>query len=322
MIRDIIFETVSGSHLYGTNRPDSDMDYMGVFMPTRDDVLGIYNGPQEMKLDNKISGGPRNTKDDVDRKLFALPKYLKLTADGQSQLLEMLFSPVSMHVTGSKIWNMIDQNKELFISQKSVMPFVGFATAQAHKSTLKAGNLIKLRNLIEVMDTKHNKTLLGEHVTKVNDNYYFDSVEINVETVTQVTGVELECLSIAGRKYEFTQNCKNVCDRLKELEARYGSRSNDAAAQGLDYKSLMHAYRLLYEAEDILREGKLILPFDKQRIKFLLSVRNAEYQTDFFQELEDKIKFIKTINSSLPKNPNYAKVNSLCTEIVFDHLRN
>jgi len=33
-----IVEMVFGSHLYGTDTPESDKDYKGVFMPARDDI--------------------------------------------------------------------------------------------------------------------------------------------------------------------------------------------------------------------------------------------------------------------------------------------
>ena len=34
-----LFECVHGSHLYGLNTPESDIDYKGVFMPSIDELL-------------------------------------------------------------------------------------------------------------------------------------------------------------------------------------------------------------------------------------------------------------------------------------------
>ena len=41
-LRNCIFRFVSGSHAYGTERPDSDMDYRGVFIAPLDKAFELF----------------------------------------------------------------------------------------------------------------------------------------------------------------------------------------------------------------------------------------------------------------------------------------
>ena len=68
--RTKICKITIGSNLYGTNRPESDMDISGVFLPSEDDMLGLQNCPAEMSESVKVSDGPRNSIGDVDCKFY------------------------------------------------------------------------------------------------------------------------------------------------------------------------------------------------------------------------------------------------------------
>ena len=102
--RKIIFKARVGSHLYGTNRPESDEDFLGVFLPSTDDLLRLQECPREMTENKKVSEGDRNTKGDIDCKYFSLKQFLKLAGEGQSIALELFFVPKEHTITMEPEW--------------------------------------------------------------------------------------------------------------------------------------------------------------------------------------------------------------------------
>jgi predicted nucleotidyltransferase len=74
----IIFKCRTGSHLYGLNNENSDEDFVGVFIPNEEYILGLKNIDEVDNSTKKSSKTGRNTKDDVDEKLYSRKKYLNL----------------------------------------------------------------------------------------------------------------------------------------------------------------------------------------------------------------------------------------------------
>lgn len=319
--RKIIFETKVGSHLYGTNRPDSDDDFLGVFMSSTEDILSLQNPPSEWTMDVKLSSGEKNTKGDVDRKYFSLQKFLKLAAQGQSGPLEMLFSPENLWSTSSPEWKWILQHRNLFVSKNSITPIIGFATAQAHKATLKADNLNYIRLIITKIKDRvflNNNPIIDSLIRKVGEGW--ELLEEPIETWTDQKG--MFHIRIAGRSWPVTANVKLMYRHLIELEGKYGSRSEAAAQEGYDYKSLMHAYRLIFEAKEMLTTGSISLPRPPDEVAFLKNVRGGLYKADYFEEIETMLTELRQIKeaSSLPETVNMGKIETLCQDMLYIHL--
>lgn len=319
--RKIIFECRVGSHLYGTNRPDSDEDFLGVFMPSSDDLLGLENAPSEWSMNEKNSTGDRNTIGDTDRKYFSLKKFLNLLSEGQSGPVELLFAPRDLWIQFSPEWQKILENRHLFISQNSIKPFIGFATAQAHKATLKGNNLNLVREMILWLDSEVKYATLESVVTRANGRITSIRAEENVyELKYVITDGGTDAIEIAGRQYELTQQVRYVLQKLKRIEQRYGTRSEAAAEHGYDYKSLTHAYRLLFQAKELLATGKISLPRPMAERAFLTKVRSGTYQADYFQEIQDQMTEIRSVISDLPKEVDHGKISELCKEMTYKHI--
>lgn len=319
MDRKIIFESKVGSHLYGTNRPDSDEDFQGVFIPSTQDLFGIQNGANEWSLNKKISTTVQNTKGDVDRKFYSLKRFFHLAAEGQPGQLELLFAPKESVISFDTIWSQILDNTELFLSRKSIAPFVGFSLSQAHKAVMKGETLKLIQSIIAWYEQ--------EKGTSINSNTLIS--HFNIENIVKIGPNKLKkvanlqgftTVEIGGRNYDINLKFKTFVNNLKELESRYGKRSRNAANNDYDYKSLMHAYRILSEAEELLRFGKITLPRPKKEVEFLLTIINETCNdVDHWSELNNRIDNLrKNIEpkSFLPKESNHAKINELCIDIL------
>lgn len=311
--RKIIFECYAGSMLYGTNTAQSDKDYFGVFLPSSDDVLSLGNCPTEWSMNQKISTGERNNQEDVDRKYYSLQRFLKLLAEGQPGQIEMLFAPDEKTIVTSPEWQLIKSNKDLFLSQNSIKPFLGFVKAQAYKSQFKGDNLNKLRKMIQFLDVINGETNNSQLII-------YKSALLILGAIESKTDSNEECLEITGQKFEYGLKIKDLYKRLCKLEARYGTRSETAATHGVDFKSLLHCYRLLHEADELLTTGKLTLPLPELLVKFLLTIKEGKYVTDYFIEITKMIDNLENKQSPLQNNINWSKINNLCQEILYNHL--
>lgn len=78
----LIYLTISGSHLYGFNSPDSDIDYRGCFMTKTENLLGL-NTPRDYI--QEIEG-------ETDAVLFELKKEIGLLLKSNCNVLEHLYS--------------------------------------------------------------------------------------------------------------------------------------------------------------------------------------------------------------------------------------
>lgn len=333
--RKIICEIVTGSHLYGTNRPESDVDRTGVFLPTRHDLLQIQNCPTEFTRNVKVTDGPRNGAGDMDIKFYGIKRFCELATQGQPGQLELLFAPSYQTLVDTPEWRYILKNKEIFLSQKGITPFLGFATAQAHKATMKGDNLTFIREVLawglSVKGFRGKGAREGlqklapvKWDTEKQGWMHFNSA-LRAKVFINEQGYPV--VEISGRKYDINLMTKTFLGNLKELEKRYGTRSKEAAEKGYDTKSLMHAYRLLFEAEEFLKTGEITLPLSKEQRELMMMIRNDEltYTMDEHHKyLLEHIALIKERvmpRSVLPKEPDWGKVNKLCERMLWEHLK-
>jgi predicted nucleotidyltransferase len=321
--RKVIFKCVTGSRLYGTNLPSSDEDYTGVFLPAPEDLLGLNTAPKEITDNIKKTLTARNGKGDVDCKYLSLHHFLKLVLEGQSIATELFFVPDNLVLLRTPEWDRVRAHTSDMFSRKGVTPFLGFAAAQAYKSTIKGSNLTLIRKLIIILRPVMENSL--------NTRTLSETFDTNEPAEVTITGVAInkkmaddnktEVLEIAGRCFNLGIRLKMFVKALEKMESRYGSRSDTAAEKGIDHKSLCHAYRLLSEAEEFLLHQKITFP--RPDAEFLKQVRRGVYTADFRQEITSRIETIRKVavpESKLPAKPAFKKVNELCMEMMKEHL--
>ena len=113
----LIFEAIAGSRLYGTETPASDFDIRSICIPPKEVLLNPF-----MNFNQKDSGFKEE-----DRCIYALGQFVKLCADANPNILELLFIPDNKIVFNSKIWKRLLDFKYLFISKKIKHTFSGYA---------------------------------------------------------------------------------------------------------------------------------------------------------------------------------------------------
>lgn len=117
----IIFRAIGGSHSYGLNTADSDIDERGIFILPLNQRLSILNFDQEIG----------NEKQDV--KYYDIQKYFKLAIDCNPNIVELLWTPDDCVKFKNEKMDKIIANRNLFISKKAYHTFSGYAYAQISK---------------------------------------------------------------------------------------------------------------------------------------------------------------------------------------------
>lgn len=138
------YETVMGSHAYGVEGNESDLDIYGFCIPPLDmifphlkgEIPGFGNQIQRfnqwqqhhVKMDGKS----------LDFNIYSIISYFQLCMDGNPNMIDSLFTPPNCATKLTAIANYVKENRRLFLSKKTWHTFKGFAYSQLHKMQNKS----------------------------------------------------------------------------------------------------------------------------------------------------------------------------------------
>jgi len=144
---NLLYEVVHGSHLYGTNTSDSDLDIKGVYAPYSYDVLcGEEPALNVISKANKRIN-EKSDKNTIERKYYSLAKFYHLLSKGDIGCTEMLFARnFATQKFDNFIKEILDYAPRYMISKK-IVSFVNCANNNI-KNAEKSANVndINIRN--------------------------------------------------------------------------------------------------------------------------------------------------------------------------------
>ena len=120
----LLYKYVRGSHLYGLETKNSDIDYGGLFFADKNDFLGLsFNySPQVSDAKN-------------DETWYEIGRFCELLLKSNSTILEALFVPEDkMVVKPNPIIMPLFENRDKFITKDCFKPFVSYAIEQIKKA--------------------------------------------------------------------------------------------------------------------------------------------------------------------------------------------
>ncbi len=262
-----IIEIKFGSHLYGTNTENSDLDLKAIYLPTaREILLGTYKKTiQEQRA--KLPG-ERNTKDDVDIEILSLDRFIELLLQGQTMALDMLFANIDDLVDenttqlGINIMAYIFRNRHEFLN-KNVNAFVGYARQQAAKYGQKGFRLHAIKATLEKLNQLGPfETFAGLDENAI-PNWIIETKNEHIKIV-DIAGPNnsmVKHLDVAGRMYPFTSQVRYMRQSIQKRYEEYGARAILAEKnEGIDWKALSHAVRVNSEARELLETSKITFP--------------------------------------------------------------
>lgn len=120
-----ILLTRHGSHAYGTNTPSSDEDFKGVAIPPARYFHGYLDRFEQAEFKHQAHG--------IDMVIYDLRKFIKLAADCNPSIIEVLFTDPSDHLIETKLGQMLREAAPWFVSKKAKFTFSGYAVSQLKK---------------------------------------------------------------------------------------------------------------------------------------------------------------------------------------------
>lgn len=135
--KNLILKFLTGSYLYGTNTPASDKDYVGVFIPDRDYVMGLKKCERVEMRTNSSGSGIRNTSADTDCTYYSLPKFIHLAMQCNPNIVELFFAPKKNILVCTTYGQQLLDAAPLFISKRVRHTFMGYAQEQKRKLIYK-----------------------------------------------------------------------------------------------------------------------------------------------------------------------------------------
>lgn len=333
-----------GSHAYGTNTATSDEDFKGVAIPPKEYFLGATKKFEQAELKAP----------DPDAVIYELRKFFSLAADCNPNIIEVLHTDPSDHFIVTPIGERILEHKNDFLSKKIKFTFLGYSVSQlkrikTHKRWImdppKVPPTRSALGLPEQTLIPQDQLMAATaEVQKEIDRFQFDFME-NLEESTKIAvreamatmlaelkitmdqhwmaaarkiGLSDNFIEIMQRERQYT-SAKREWDQYQNWKAtRNKARSELEEKYGYDTKHAYHLVRLIRMCREVLTTGKVIVKRpDREE---LLAIRNGAWtyeQLLEFADNEDKaLNELYKTTTVLPKEPNRAKLDALCIELV------
>lgn len=329
----VLFSTLYGSHLYGTNTPTSDLDYKEIVLPSLDDLLfgrGVSNKVQ--KTNNKSH--TRNTADDVDREQVPIQVFIRDFVEGQTYALELAFSVDKTHAGqvvsdefGDRFHELVKGLRTEFLTS-NVKAMMGYVFNQANIYSFKGERLNCAREfrdlLISTMftDTSAGDDQLQDSLPSPEKSYaeYNEELKAQVEASRNAVMDKFEafarkypkyfriseydigqgrmrpCFVLLEKTFPWTNTLSHSIGVADTLINKYGSRADQASESNVDWKAVMHAVRIIDEGIELLETKTITLPRPPEQVARLLQIKRGELPLEPIKdELVQKLDRLKGI---------------------------
>lgn len=336
---NIIFETLSGSKLYGTNSEKSDTDIKGIFLPDITDCI-LGKAP---KVISESTGKKyeKNSSEDVDKTYYSLQYFLELAAKGETNCIDLLFANTNEFAVlkTTPIWDELTANYDKIIT-KNMNAYMSYCKSQCQKYSIKGDKLNNYNQFLKMCEFYfNNKDKNGAPITlaeAICQAFHYDSLKHLIPKVREdrikvtfsdfapykfgdhcyfITADNKESyISISDMKFTLSDSIKSAYHKCKKVINSYGKRAQAAADNdGSDLKAISHCVRVLCQVEEILETGKITFPL--KDADFIKSIKyNTSHLTrdEIMNWIEKKIEIIndKIEKSTLRTKADYKWINN------------
>jgi len=291
-----IFMTLAGSHMYGMATAASDIDKRGVCVPPTNVELGFARKFEQQEYPNE------------DTVVYGLRKFMKLAAECNPNILELLYAPEDSILKTSPTWEKLMEHRDEFLCAQAYLKFNGYAM----------GQLKRIRT--------HRAWLLSPPKGKPQrSDYGLGAQGTGVRELSKgvdVTEVDPTVIKVIEKEKRF----KGALDQFNQYhnwkKNRNPVRAALEATNGYDTKHAAHLVRLLRMGNEILTKGTLIVR--RPDAEDLLDIRRGKWTYDELMEnvtpLQEEMKRVyQNEEYVIPARNNKESLSDLCCELYEYH---
>jgi uncharacterized protein len=302
---NIILLTTGGSHAYGTDTPNSDLDIRGITLNSAEEILTMeYN---DKPVEDRAT----------DTVVYFLKQIVTLLLNCNPNTIEILGTKPEQLFICTEEGKLLRDNVQLFLSKKAAVSFGGYAIAQLRRLQ----NALARDSYPQKEKEQHILSSIQKQLLTLSDRYR----ELTGDELKLYLGSsEKECfdeeifMDISLKHYPL-RDFKNVYSEMNNVLKDYDKLNHRNSKKDELHlnKHAMHLIRLLIMGTEIL-EGKGVHTYREKEIPLLMDIRNSKYSYNEIFKLVDmfdsEFKYASQ-NTVLPDNPDYSNVQELIMEI-------
>lgn len=307
---NIILLTLGGSHAYGTNNENSDLDVRGCTLNSKMQILTNENFEQFVN-------------EATDTTIYSFNKLISLLSNCNPNTIELLGNKPEHYLYVSEIGKELINNAHLFLSKRAAYAFGGYATAQLRRLDNKAVRLVNQEQrerhiLNSIMNAYHTFTEKYFHFEEDSIKLYIDKSEQEEYDTEIFMDVNLHHYPLRDYKSMWSEMNNVVKDYSK-----IGKRNKNAIEHNKLGKHMMHLIRLYMMCLDILEKEEIVTYREKEH-ELLMEIRNGKFLDgdrqpipEFYEMVDDyekKLEYAKN-NTNLPDNPDYKRINEFVASV-------
>lgn len=307
---NIILLTLGGSHAYGTNNENSDLDVRGCALNSKMQILTNENFEQFVN-------------EATDTTIYSFNKLISLLSNCNPNTIELLGNKPEHYLYVSNIGKELINNSHLFLSKRAAYSFGGYATAQLRRLDNKAVRLVNQEQrerhiLNSIMNAFHTFPEKYFHFEEDSIKLYIDKSEQEEYDTEIFMDINLHHYPLRDYKSMWSEMNNVVKDYSK-----IGKRNKNAIEHNKLGKHMMHLIRLYMMCLDILEHEKIVTYREKEH-KLLMDIRNGKFLDEdrqpipeFYEMVDDyekKLEYAKN-NTNLPDNPDYKRINEFVASV-------
>lgn len=301
---------LGGSHAYGTNNENSDIDFRGVTLHLPSDLIGLTEFEQYED-------------DRTDTVIYGFNKLVKLLLKCNPNTCELLGLDEEQYLIKSQLGQELIDNSRLFLSKRAIQSFGGYADAQLRRLQ----NAIARDSFPQREREKHILKSVTHALEDFNRRYagkkadsirlYIDQAE-NPKLDTEIF-VDANYQHIPLRDYTDLWGTMRTVARDYDKIGKHNKKKDDDHLN----KHAMHLIRLFMMAIDILEKGEIIT-HRKEDLPILLAIRKGDYMradgafsSEFYELLAEYERRLDEAakKTALPDEPDLAGVEKFVERV-------
>jgi len=320
----VVYITKYGSKLYGTDNPNSDTDYKGIFIPNREDVL-LKRDLEHFNF-NSNTNNTKNSKDDIDLQLFSIYKFFNLLKKGETGAIDILFSMFrddTQVYNDEAFTNIIKKNYTKFYN-RNLHSFIGYCVGQSKVYNVRGERFNELHLFVE----KFNALVKEQGAEKLESmfplieemftEHPYKYINFVIADTSRGSGAPKQgkYVEVLGKRFLGTVTVQYFAEKITEMEQQFGNRAR-ASAKGVDFKALSHAVRVINEIEELIDDDFITFPL-KNRV-YITEVKEGKKSLEEVMDyLDTQLTIVqeKLENSDLPERSDEAFIDKLILELV------